>query len=227
MRAVIGAWFGFLLHAMDFAHAGMAPSVSGVSGELPYPGGFASIILAPQVKIKDGDPVLQKALVRIINGYNSSSDELVFEKATLPEGLIGTWDEEEGLLEFEGEASQGEFEKALRTVAYRSSARTLSYSWFRTITFSVYDGESFSPLIKDTMLSLVPDAVGGDGDTTGEAACMSPEEDRSAAEQAAEAAEVELKRTEHARSDMKAKLSKTKSAFGVIQSIEHEGSSGM
>jgi hypothetical protein len=207
-----------LIHA-DVVHASNVPSLSGVSGELSCHGGVA-VVLAPKVQIQDDNPFLMKAHVRIINGYNSSSDELLFDD--LEEVAIsGVWDEEEGLLVLEGEASQRDYEKALGTVSYRSSASTLSFSWYRSIAFSVHDGESSSPLIKGTMCSLVPEAAEGEA----EAACMSVEEERAAAEQAAQAAEMELKMTEQTRDEMKGKYSHTKSAFSVIQSIEEESSS--
>ena len=116
-----------------------APVVATSAGSTAYTEGDPAAAVDSALTVEDVDHTsLEGATVRIASGFESG-DELVFVDQL---GIAGVYDTGTGVLTLTGTASVTDYEAALRSVAFRTTAENPSAS--RTVEFEASDGEAAS-----------------------------------------------------------------------------------
>jgi hypothetical protein len=102
----------------------------------------------------DDDTHLEGATIRFVNqSYVVGEDRLVFVDTN---EIIGTWDEQEGVLTLQGRAEVENYATALERVAYENTNHGAPSSALRQLEWAVYDDEGGLSVPADSTLELIP-----------------------------------------------------------------------
>ncbi|MBP1668025.1 MAG: hypothetical protein H6Q21_391, partial [Bacteroidetes bacterium] len=126
-----------------------APVLGGLETEpLPYTENGAAIDITNNITITDSDDAtMVSATVSITANFETAEDVLAF---TNTGDITGSWNAASGILTLSGTATIASYRLALTNVSYRNTSENPSVSP-RSVTFKVFDGESFSNEISRTI----------------------------------------------------------------------------
>lgn len=149
---------------------GVTPTLGGIT-TVAYTEQAAPMIVGPGMIIQDADSgTIPFATVQISRNYLADQDRLVFLPDATTGGVDADFNPATGMLtliarEADGGATIGQFQAALRRVAYVNESANPSRS-IRTITWRVSDGTSLSAAVSGTLsITAVNDrpVLGGPG----------------------------------------------------------------
>ena len=134
----------FITGIISFVSADLAfgdPILSNIeSKNLEYIAGSGSVQITNSIEISNVF-YLTSASIRIIGGYNSSEDKLIYDKVR---SIDGEWNKSTGTLNLTGFASLSRYENALRNILYENTNKDNPSVETRVIAFTVNDGSNSS-----------------------------------------------------------------------------------
>ena len=114
-----GQWSPRAARGMEIAVQDDAAFIASFRTKVEYQAGGGPQPIAPHLAVLDLDSRIPGASVEISSNFSSSEDQLMFENQR---GIQGTYNSGTGVLTLTGTASSADYQAALRSVAYSTTA---------------------------------------------------------------------------------------------------------
>jgi gliding motility-associated-like protein len=124
---------------LNLVGSNAAPVLAPTSSNLTYASG--NLILYPAITVNDDGTSILSARVGIDTGYVAAEDRLLF---TTVNGITGTFDAATGSLALTGSATPGDYQAAIRTIAYTNIGTGVKTKVTRYLNLQVNDGTNNS-----------------------------------------------------------------------------------
>lgn len=136
-----------------------APSLSSIESiGLVYEAGDGALPISSALEVEDGDDTfLDSARIQITTNYIPTEDVLAFNSIY---GITSTWYSGAGLLVLQGSSTLAQYEIALRSVTYENTQPSPQLAT-RVVTYSISDGELYSPAVSRSIAAGKPATVSG------------------------------------------------------------------